>query len=131
MINRPTESELLKLANIEIDKNTPPEDRVIYLHFFLDGCHWYMAKYDPETRLFFGYIVPHSDYRNARWDYFSFDKLCRMKGKIHSRVVRNIDWKPIRAIEVGNIRDAYAWRKDLNEEQEKGKRRITQGKSIT
>ena len=128
MINRPTESELLKLADIEIDKNTRLEDRVIYMHLFLDGNSWYMAEYDSKRRRFFGYMIPNNDHLNARWDYFSFDKLCRMKGKIHSRVVRNTDWKPKRAIKVDSIRDAYTWRKDLDKGLKKAKRKIARNR---
>ena len=128
MINRPTESELLELANIKIDKNTPLEDRVIYMHLFLDGHSWYVADYDLKRRRFFGYMIPNNDYPNARWDYFSFDELCQMKGRIHSEVVRNIDWKPRRAIEVDSIRDAYTWRKDLDRGLIKAKRKIARNR---
>ena len=114
MINKPTESELLELANREVDHSTPPEDRMIYMHFFLDDCHWYMSEYDPVSRRFFGCMIPGSRYHKFRWGHFSFGKLCRMKGKIHSRVVRNMDWKPRVAMQVANIRDAYVWREGLN-----------------
>ena len=128
MINRPTESELLELAKIEIDKNAPLEERVIYMHLFLDGHSWYMSDYDPKRRRFFGYMIPNNEYPNARWDYFSFDELCQMKGSIHSEVVRNIDWKPRRAIEVDSIRDAYTWRKDLDRGLIKAKRKIARNR---
>lgn len=129
MINRPSESELLKLANIEIDEDTPLEDRVIYMHFFMDGCSWYMAEYDPESRRFFGYMIPGNKYHKARWDYFGFAKLCRMRGKIHCRVIRNTDWVPRRAIQVGNIRDAYAWKRNLERGLKRARRKISQDKS--
>jgi hypothetical protein len=124
MINRPSESELLKLAQIETDKDTPLEDRVIHMHFFLDGHDWYLSEYDPQRRQFFGYLVPNDDYHNARWDYFSFDELCRMRAKANAEVVRNTHWKPKRAIEVDRIRDAYTWRKNLNKSLKNAKRKI-------
>jgi hypothetical protein len=128
MINRPTESELLELANIKIDKEGPLEDRVIYIHLFLDGHSWYVSEYDPKRRRFFGYMIPKNDYLNARWDYFCYDELCRMQGEIHDEVVRNIDWEPKRAIKVDSIRDSYKWRKDLDKGLQKAKRKIARNK---
>jgi len=128
MINRPTESELLKLAKIEVDKDTPLEDRVIQMHFFLDGQDWYLAEYDPKRRRFFGYFVPNDDYHNARWDHFSFDELCQMRAKANARVVRNTHWVPRRAIEVNRIRDAYTWRKDLDTSLKNAKQKIARNK---
>lgn len=116
MINRPTESELLKLAGIKSGKNRPHADRVIHMHFFLDGHSWYMSEYDPKSRRFFGYTIPNDEYHNARWDYFSFDDLCRMRTKAHGEVVRNTHWNPRRAIEVDRIRDVYAWRESMGED---------------
>jgi hypothetical protein len=119
MINRPTDSELMKLAEIRIDKNNPLEERVIYMHFFLDGHDWYLSEYDPQRRIFFGYMVPNEDYRNAGWGYFSIDELDRMRAKANTEVIRNTHWKPKRAIDVDRIRDAYTWRKNLKEAKRK------------
>ena len=119
MINKPAESELMKLAEIKIDKNTPLEDRVIYMHFFLDGHDWYLSEYDPQRRVFFGYMVPNDEYHNARWDYFSIDELDRMRSKSDTEVTRNTHWEPKRAIDVDRIRDAYTWKKNM----EKAKRK--------
>lgn len=57
MINRPAESELLKLARIKTNKNTPLEDRFIHMHFFLDGHDWYLSEYDPLRRTFCPYLA--------------------------------------------------------------------------
>ena len=124
MINRPTESELLQLAQIKIDKNTPLEERVIHMHFFLDGHDWYVSEYDPQRRHFFGYTIPNDEYHRARWYYFSFDELCRMRAKANAEVIRNTDWIPKRAIEVDRIRDAYTWRKNLDKSLKKAKQKI-------
>ena len=124
MLNRPTESELLKLAGIKIDKNTPLEHRVIHMHFFLDGHDWYLAEYDPQRRRFFGYWVPNQDYQRARWDFFGLDELDQMRNGTNAQLVRNPHWKPKRAIDVDRIRDAYAWRRNLEMGLKKAKRRI-------
>ena len=125
MRNRPNESELLELAQIEIDENTPLEDRMIHMHFFADGHDWYVSEYDPQRRHFFGYMIPYDDYHQARWGYFSFDGLDRTRTKANAEVVRNTHWTPKQAIDIDRIRDAYTWQKNLKEAQRKAKRKMT------
>ena len=111
MINRPEESELLKLAQIEVDKNTPLEERVMHMHFFLDGHDWYLSEYNPFSRTFFGYYVPHDQYHKACWGHFNIDDLYYMRDYKNRRVTRNTDWMPRRAMEIDRIRDAHTWQK--------------------
>ena len=119
MINRPTESELLKLARIKINKNTPLEERVIHMHFFLDGHDWYVSEYDPQRRTFFGYRVPNDEYHRAGWDHFSIDELYQMRGHENRRVTRNADWTPRPALKIDRIRDAYTWQNDRKRPKQK------------
>lgn len=119
MINRPKESELLKLSQIKINKNTPLEERVIYMHFFLDGHDWYLSEYDPLRRTFYGYIVPRDQYHKAGWDHFNIDELNQMRDHKNRRVTRNTDWIPIQAIKVDRIRDAYTWQNNQRSSNQK------------
>jgi len=120
MINRPNESELLKLAQNKIHKNTPLEERVMHMHFFLDGHDWYLSEYDPLSRTFFGYVVPQDQYHKAGWSRFSIDDLYQMRGHKNRRVTRNTDWIPRRAMEIDRIRDAHAWQNSQRRPNQKG-----------
>lgn len=91
--------------------DAPLEDRLIHMHFFCGGHDWYLAEYDPSRRTFFGLFVPDEDYRNARWDHFSFDELERRGPSESDEIVRNLDWTPKRAHQVDRIRDACGWTK--------------------
>ena len=116
MRNKPTESELAELCEIPIAKNTPLEERVVHMHFFLGNSDWYVSEYDPQRQMFFGYFIPNNDYEKAGWGQFSLEELDRLRSGRHGEVVRNLDWKPTRAMEVDRIRDAYGWTKGTDED---------------
>ena len=50
------------------------EDKQIWLHFFLNDSHWYVAEFDGEET-FFGYVVLNGDTNNAEWGYFTWSEL--------------------------------------------------------
>jgi hypothetical protein len=56
----------------------PIQDKLIYLHFFIGGCHWYIAEYDGEDT-FFGFSILHNDIEMAEWGYISFSELKNIK----------------------------------------------------
>lgn len=72
-------------------ENTPWEQKVIYEHFFIGGSDWYVAEYDPNDRLLFGYAVLNQDYQNSEWGYFSLDELkdVRVQG---IEIDRDLHW---------------------------------------
>ena len=111
MRNKPAESELAELCEIPIAENTPLEERVIHMHFFLGNSDWYVSAYDPQRRMFSGYVIPNNDYEKAGWGQFSLEELDRLRSDPHGEVVRNLDWKPTRAMDVDRIRDAHGWTK--------------------
>ncbi|GHT67821.1 hypothetical protein FACS1894110_14060 [Spirochaetia bacterium] len=39
------------------------------LHYFVGGCDWYIAEYDREEDIFFGYAILNNDYQNSEWGY--------------------------------------------------------------
>ncbi len=116
MRNKPTESELAELCDIPIAENTPLEERVIHMHFFLGASDRYVAAYDPQRQMFFGYVIPNNDYEKAGWGQFSLEELDRLRLDPDVEVVRNLDWKPKRAMDVDRIRDAYGWTKETHED---------------
>ena len=55
-------------------EKTPLQDKLIYLHFFIAGCDWYIAEYDGND-LFWGFAILHEDYFNAEWGYIPMSEL--------------------------------------------------------
>ena len=102
MWNEPTQEELEKLPNLYETENAPTRDKVIYLHFFIGGCDWYIAEYDGKD-LFWGYAIL-GDPEMAEWGYISFKELRELKLRLGLEVDRDLYWKCRKAGEVDKIR---------------------------
>lgn len=50
---------------------------------------WYATEYDPQTRLFFGYVSIFGDW-NDEWGYFSLDELQGYKGPLGLGIERDL-----------------------------------------
>ena len=75
----------IKFMTKEIEKRLPPlgategqENPLVIAKWFTPDAHWtwYAIEYDPEDRLFFGYVVGDE----AELGYFSRDELERLRG---------------------------------------------------
>lgn len=74
MWNVPTKDRLDKIPKLYETEKIPVENKLIYLHFFIGSCDWYIAEYDGED-IFFGYAVLNGDIECAEWWYISFSEL--------------------------------------------------------
>lgn len=104
MYNEPTDSELEKIPRLYSTEEFPSADIIIHAHFFIGGCDWYIAEYDPEKRLFFGYVILGDDYVNAEWGYISLDELCEVRTPKGFEIDRDLYWKPRKAKDVERIK---------------------------
>ena len=107
MWNEPSEqlNDIPKLYETE-HKTTLP-DKLIYLHFFIGGCDWYIAEYDGQD-LFFGFAILNGDYQNAEWGYISFSELKSIKVAGWLEVDFDLYWEPKPASDVEIIKRAMA-----------------------
>ena len=78
MWNEPSAARLERIPRLYETENTPLKDKLIYLHFFIGGCDWYITEFDGEDT-FFGYAILNHDYQNAEWGYISFRELKEIK----------------------------------------------------
>jgi hypothetical protein len=74
MWNTPTEDRLSRIPRLYETEHTPLQEKLIYLHFFIGGCDWYIAEFDGED-LFWGFAILNDDFQNAEWGYISFSEL--------------------------------------------------------
>lgn len=74
MWNEPTRSRLDKIPLLYETEAVPLKDKLIYLHFFIGSCDWFVAEFDGDD-IFFGYSILNGDHQNAEWGYFSFNEL--------------------------------------------------------
>ena len=70
MWHEPTKERLSlipKLYSCE-KENTFMHDIIIYLHFNILDCHWYVAEFDGKDT-FWGYVILHGDILNSEWGF--------------------------------------------------------------
>lgn len=78
MWNHPSKSRLDRIPRLYETQGTPVKDKLIYLHFYIFGCDWFVCEFDGNDR-FFGYAILNNDLINAEWGYFSLDELKSIK----------------------------------------------------
>ena len=57
MWNKPTKKQLSRIPKLYETDNIPLKDKIIHLHFFIGGCDWFIAEYDADDDLFFGFSI--------------------------------------------------------------------------
>lgn len=91
----------------EVGSQSHKEDPLVIAKFFnpSGAGDWFATEYDPETRLFFGYVSLFNDYNNE-FGYFSLDELEAYRGRFGLGIERDIhaperllsEWKTLRNI---------------------------------
>ena len=110
MWNKPTKEVLENIPQLYSTEDTPFKEKVIYEHFFIGGCDWYVAEYDPENKLFFGFAILNNDLEMAEWGYISFEELVILKVSF-LEVDRDLHFKPTEAKNIDKICKAQGWLK--------------------
>ena len=108
MWNESTKEQLARIPKLYETEDIAPEDKLIYLHFFLGGSDWYIAEYDGEDT-FFGYAILNGDTEMAEWGYISFRELRELKIPPGFEVDCDLFWKVRPASRVEKIRAANQW----------------------
>lgn len=106
MWNEPSVERLAKIPRLYETENVPLKEKLIYLHFFIGGCDWYIAEYDGED-LFWGYAILNNDHVSAEWGYISFRELkeIRIAGWCEIDCELEEFWHVRKASEIKRIRN--------------------------
>jgi len=107
MWNEPTKEQLAKIPKLYETEKTPLRDKMIYLHFFIGGCDWYIAEYDGD--LFWGYAILNGDFDMAEWGYISLEELKSIKIPPGFEVDCDLYWEVRKASEIEKIRIGNHW----------------------
>jgi hypothetical protein len=80
------------LYSQEPDDESQERDPVAYVKFFTPDSSWtwYALEYDPEDRLFFGYVVG----MEAELGYFALDELRAVRGPLGLKIERDLYFSP-------------------------------------
>ncbi|WP_041280587.1 DUF2958 domain-containing protein [Desulfosudis oleivorans] len=103
MWNEPNEDMLQRIPKLYETEHVPLTDKLIYMHFFIGGCDWFVAEYDGND-IFFGYAILNNDYYNAEWGYFSLSELKSIKIQGWAEIDRDTFWEVKKASEVDKIK---------------------------
>jgi len=87
----------------EVGSQEDNEDPIIIAKYFnpSGAGTWYATEYNPEERIFFGYVSIFGDL-NDEWGYFSFDELESFKGQFGLGIERDLYFGEKRASEIIN-----------------------------
>ena len=117
MWNIPSQERLDRIPRLYETEDIPLRDKLIYLHFFIGACDWFISEYDGEDT-FFGFAILNNDLRNAEWGYISFSELKSISiDGIEIDCEIELAWEIRKAFEVDKIREASSWR--INGQQNK------------
>lgn len=105
MWNEPTKRQLDQIPRLYRTESCPLEDKLIYMHFFLAGCDWFVAEYDGRD-IFWGFAILNEDYLNAEWGYISFSEL-KSLDLLGLEVEHDLCWRIRPAREVDKILKAH------------------------
>jgi len=87
----------------EIGSQEDIKDPIIIAKYFnpSGAGTWYATEYNPEKRLFFGYVSIFGDL-NDEWGYFSLDELDSFKGQFGLGIERDLYFGEKRASKIIN-----------------------------
>ena len=114
MWNKPSKEHFAKVPALYATEHLDCKDKIIYLHFFIGGCDWYVAEFDGKD-LFFGYVNL-NDHFNAEWGYFSLKELdaINLKG---IEIDTDRHWQPTKFSDIANQGAHVATREYFNKEE--------------
>jgi hypothetical protein len=108
MWNEPSKEQLAKIPKLYETEGVPLREKLIWLHFFIGGCDWYVVEYDGED-LFWGYAILNGDLEMAEWDYISLVELKQTKIPPGFEIDCETCWQVKKAIEIEKIRMGNHW----------------------
>ncbi len=96
-----TKEILKKFDSVGSQEDLPLDDKLIICKFFnpTGAGTWYATEYNPDEKLFFGYVSIFGDY-NDEWGYFSLEELESIKGPFGLGIERDLYFTPKRFSEV-------------------------------
>lgn len=83
------------------------KDKIVHLHFYMNGTHWYAVEHDGEN-IFYGMVISENNFKNAGWREFCIKDI-QLLSDNSAEIAVDHDWMPVKAGDVDLIRDASNW----------------------
>jgi hypothetical protein len=94
----PPADELARIPVFYATESRPIEDKVLWLHYFVGGCDWWVVELDHAAVEAFGYACL-GDPQNAEWGYVDLAELEAIRSRGLWIVERDLHWQPTKASE--------------------------------
>jgi len=110
MWNEPTKEILNRVPRLYETEDVPLKEKLVHLHFFINGCDWYICETDGKD-IMWGFCILNNDYEMAEWGYVSLSELRSIKIDGWLEVDCELEelWEVKKAIDVDKIRLAQGW----------------------
>jgi hypothetical protein len=110
MWNVPSKERLSQIPRLYQTEEIPLKEKVVYLHFFVASCDWYIVEFNGADT-FFGYAILNNDYQMAEWGYISFQELKDLKahGWLEIDCELEVWWHNPKACEIAKICKGMSW----------------------
>ena len=110
MWNTPSRKRLAQIPALYATESIRLQDKLIYLHFFLGSCDWFVAEFNGKDT-FWGFVVLNGDLLNAEFGYFNLSELAAIQvyGGMEIDCELEEHWKIKPASEVVIISEAQGW----------------------
>ncbi len=102
MWNLPSKNLLKKIPKLYETDEQPVAEKLIYLHFFIFDCDWFISEYDGDD-LFYGYAILNGDHINAEWGYIAYSELKDININ-HIEVDSEQNWQVKKVVEISKIK---------------------------
>ena len=73
------QAAIIELMPITYEQDGLGDDSIIHLHYFLNGCDWYIIEKDMEGGVLqaYGFVILHNDLYNAEMGYISISEIVK------------------------------------------------------
>lgn len=115
MINAPTLEQLNKLPCLYETAHIALEEKIVYLHFTIDQCHWWAMEFDGEDT-FFGYVLLNGWSQDAEFGYFNLSDLLAVKTQGWIEMENDPTWIPRAVKDVVLIRQTMQFQALIQEQ---------------
>jgi hypothetical protein len=92
-----TKSMISSIPPLYATEHIPAAQKMIYAHYFIASCDWYVAELDPSTGDAFGY----ADLGCGEWGSFNLVELESLLVHKFMVIDRELDFTPISAADIG------------------------------
>jgi DNA-directed RNA polymerase subunit RPC12/RpoP len=108
MWNSPSKEQLAKIPALYATEHIPLKDKVVYFHFFIGNCDWYVMEFDGNDT-FWGFAILNNDYEMAEFGYFNFHELADIRVKGIFEIENDTSWQVRPASKIEKICRAQGW----------------------